>query len=147
MPTLMGKINIIARCARLYRNDKLKKYGIHGTMDSIILQICRNPGISQEEIASRVCIDKSNVARKIAKLEKEGYVSRKPNETDRRIQNVFPEEKATELYCEIRSILAEWNEYVTQGMSAEEVEKALVLLDTIYEKSKKYAKEREALGE
>ena len=139
----MGKINIIARCARLYRNDKLKKYGIRGTMDSIILQVCRNPGISQDEIASRVCIDKSNVARKIATLEKEGYVARKPNEKDRRVQNVFPTEKSQELYSEIKGILLEWNDYVTEGMSEEEVKNALSILDTIYERSKSYAAERE----
>ena len=143
MPTLMGKINIISRCARLYRNDKLKKYGIRGTMDVIILQVCKNPGISQDEIASHSCIDKSNVARKIAKLEKEGYIYRTPSEKDRRVQNVFPEEKAMQLYYEIKGILSDWNEYITQGMSEEEAKTALALLDTIYEKSRKYAAERE----
>lgn len=144
MPTLMGKINIIARCARLYRNDKLKKYGIHGTMDSIIFHVCKSPGISQDELASRIYIDKSNVARKIAKLEKEGYITRKPGEKDRRVQMVYPEPKAQTLCDEIRCILGEWNSYVTEGMSEQDVNNALKILDTIYERSRKYSEEREA---
>ena len=42
-------------------------------MDSIILRVCRKPGMSQDTLVKMVYIDKSNMARKLAKLEKDGY--------------------------------------------------------------------------
>ena len=143
MPTLMGSINIIARCARLYRNDRLKKYGIHGTMDTIILHVCKNPGISQEELAKSVCIDKSSVTRKVAKLEEKGFITRKASEKDRRVQLVFPTDKGTELCGEIKSILREWNAEMTGGLSQRESEQLLCGLMTILDRAKNYAAERE----
>ncbi len=144
MPSLAGSINIIARCARLYRNDMLKKFGIHGTMDSIILHVCKNPGMSQDEIAKRVCIDKSNVTRKIAKLEEIGYIRREPSEVDRRVQLVYPTDTGKEVCEEIKKILRQWNESVTMGLSNEQSELLLGGLEIMLSNARKYADEREA---
>lgn len=143
MPTLMGSINVIARCARLYRNDKLQKYGIHGTMDSIILQTCRNPGLSQDEIAKRVCIDKSNASRKVAKLEEKGYLKRLPSEKDKRVLLVYPTDEGLALCEEIRRILRSWSEKMTEGLSEQQSELVLEALGVILERAKGYADERE----
>lgn len=143
MPTLMGSINIIARCSRLYRNDRLKEYGIHGTMDSIILQVSKKPGMSQDEIAKRVCIDKSNASRKVAKLEEKGYVKRVPSEKDRRVQLVYPTEEGIKLCEEIKLILREWNSTVTDGLSEESSGLVLEALGTILEKARDYVAGRE----
>ncbi len=144
MPSLAGSINIIARCARLYRNDMLKKFGIHGTMDSIILHVCKSPGMSQDEIAKRVCIDKSNVTRKIAKLEEIGYIRREPSEVDRRVQLVYPTDTGKEVCEEIKKILRQWNESVTMGLSNEQSELLLGGLEIMLSNARKYADEREA---
>ena len=140
---LAGSINIIARCARLYRNDKLKKFGIHGTMDSIILRVCRKPGISQDTLVKMVYIDKSNMARKLAKLEKDGYVTRIASEEDKRVQLVYPTEKAMSIYDEIHNILLEWNEYITEGLSQEQKQLLGDGLDKVLLNAKRYIGERE----
>ncbi len=147
MPTLMGSINVIARCARLYRNDKLRKYGIHGTMDAIILHVCKNPGMSQDGIARRVCIDKSNVARKVARLCELGFISRIPSERDRRVQLVYPTEKGEELCVEIKRILREWSEEVTGDIPEEQAELVLAGLEKILLCARAYADGREEVEE
>lgn len=143
MPTLMGRINVIARYARLYRNDRLKSFGIHGTMDSIILQVCKNPGMSQDEIARRVCIDKSNASRKVAKLEEKGFLHREPSEKDRRVQLVYPTESGFELCEEIKRILRQWSTDMTEGLPEEQAQIMLEGLGMILERARKYADERE----
>ena len=142
MPTLMGSINVIARCARLYRNDMLKKYGIHGTMDAIILRVCKQPGLSQDEIAKLVCIDKSNASRKVAKLVEIGYLYREPSGKDRRVQLVYPTEAGLELCEEIRRILRQWSSDMTKGLPEEQAQIMLDGLQMILERARKYTDER-----
>jgi len=143
MPTLMGSINVIARCARLYRNDRLKPYGIHGTMDSIILHVCKSPGLSQDEIAKRVCIDKSNASRKVAKLVEKGYLRRESSEKDKRVLLVYPTESGLELCEEIKKILRLWSADMTEGIPEDQAKLILDCLGTILERARKYADERE----
>ena len=47
MPTIMRQINIISRCAGLYRTDKLRGAELGACHHSYVLAICRTPGISQ----------------------------------------------------------------------------------------------------
>lgn len=143
MPTLMGSINVIARCARLYRNDMLKKYGIHGTMDVIILRVCKEPGLSQDEIAKLVCIDKSNASRKVAKLVEKGYLRRESSENDKRVQLVYPTQTGLEICEEIRTILCRWSADMTEGLPDEQAQIMLEGLGMILERARKYADERE----
>lgn len=147
MPSLMGSINIIARCARLYRNDKLRAYGIHGTMDSIMLYVSSHPGVSQEEIAGGVCIDKSNVTRKLARLEEKGYVYRTPSEKDRRVTLVYPTEKGMEFRKKILEILQEWSENVLADLTPEQAELVHEGLGIILERAREYVDTREEDGE
>ena len=94
MPTLMRQINVISRCGGRFRTEKLKEFGLCAPHHSYILNICNHPGISQEQLAEHICVDKSNVTRQLAYLENEGYVERKQSETDRRVTLVYPTEKA-----------------------------------------------------
>ena len=147
MPTLMRRINVIARCARLYRNDRLQKYGIHGTMDSIILNVCRNPGISQEALVKAVYIDKSNMTRKLSRLEKEGFITRENSTEDKRVQLVYPTEKAKEIHGEIHDILSDWNKYITEGLTEEQKQLLGDGLDKVLANAIRYCEEREEVGE
>ena len=85
MPTIMRQINVISRCEGLYRTDKLRGAELGACHHSYVLAVCRTPGISQEELARSICINKSNVTRHLAYLEEHGYVERRQSESDRRV--------------------------------------------------------------
>ncbi len=147
MPSLMYNINIIARCTRLFRDDKFSDFGIHGTMDAIILRVCKEPGISQERIAKLVCIDKSNAARKLAKLEKNGFITRVISDKDKRVLKVFPTEKAIELKPKLSAIIHSWNEYVTEGLTENEKELLSDILLRMRDRAMEYISKREEIEE
>ena len=69
MPSFMRKISIIGRCAMIYRAQQLKETGLSGVHLSYILTLCRHPGMSQEQIARHIYINKSNVTRHLAQLQ------------------------------------------------------------------------------
>lgn len=59
MPTIMRQINVISRCEGIYRTDRMRGTELGACHHSYILAICRHPGISQEELARHICINKS----------------------------------------------------------------------------------------
>lgn len=140
MPSLMRYINIISRCGNIWRGDKLKDSDLGPGKTVYILALCHTPGVSQEQLARRICIDKSNVTRHLAALEKCGYVERRQSEEDRRVTLVYPTEKAYDILPYIREITREWNQYLTEDFTEEELTQLYALLGRLYDKATTYAR-------
>ena len=120
MPDLMHHVTEIARCAALFRQEELTPLGLKSCHSSYIDAICTCPGITQDQLARRIFINKSNVARQLVILEEEGYVERRPSPEDKRAIQVFPMEKAREAMPEIVRIFRCWESFVAQDLSEEE---------------------------
>ena len=54
----------------------------------MIHTVNHNPGITQEELRKKYSQDKSTIARRAAKLEKEGYIVRRPHPVDGRRSSI-----------------------------------------------------------
>jgi DNA-binding MarR family transcriptional regulator len=143
MEAIIRSINHIARLATLYREKELKKYGLGPMHHTYILNICRNPGISQDELAKMIFVNKSNVARQLVILEDRGYVFRKSCEQDARKMLIYPTEKATEMFGVISDILLKWNEQVLTGFSLEEQQKLIKNLEKLKENSQNLLEKEE----
>ena len=120
MPSLTWELDAIARCATQYRTEMLAPLGLKSCHASYLLQICKNPGISQEQLARRIYFNKSSVARQLAVLEEAGFIRRTTSETDRRVTQLFPTDKAIALLPQIRQVLLDWEDLITQGLSPQE---------------------------
>ena len=95
--------------------------------------ICKNPGISQDTIAKKLVINKSNVTRQLNRLEKHGFITRTINPEDKRVICIHPTEKSKELYPKIKTATKEWNNYLLEGFSEAETETLYTLLDRVLE--------------
>ena len=69
---LMRNINTISRCAALYRDAHLADCGLSGWQAPYIPEICAAPGITQDQLALRLHVNRSNVTRQLAMLEENG---------------------------------------------------------------------------
>jgi len=87
-------------------------------------------------------VNKSNAARQLADLEKNGFVARRQGE-DKRVLLVYPTEKAIETRPKIIAILTNWNNYLTEGFSEEETEKLNDMLGLILERAKAYVERKD----
>lgn len=121
MPQILRDITEINRCGAQYRRENLEPMGLKGCHASYLLEICRSPGISQDALARRIYINKSNVTRQLTALEEGGFVLRKPSREDKRILEIYPTEKTMELLPQIRRMLCEWSDYLTAGLTEEEL--------------------------
>ena len=136
----MRYINIVSRCASMWRSDKLEGTELGDQHYPYILTVCRNPGISQDAIARKLFINKSNVTRSLSYLETHGFVTREQSSEDRRITLVYPTAKAEEILPTIRTIIRGWNAYITEGFTEEELEMYMDMTERLAAKAADYAK-------
>ena len=128
MPDLMHHITDIARCAALYRQEEFASLGLKSCHASYLAAICAYPGITQDQLARRIFINKSNVARQLVILEEDGFVERKPSPEDKRAILVYPTQKALDTLPAIRQMFRTWEELVAQDLTPEEHELVVKLL-------------------
>ena len=140
MPSLMRYINIVSRCAAIWRTDKLEGTELGDQHYSYILVVCRRPGISQDAISRKLFINKSNVTRSLAYLEEHGFVTRERDSEDRRQTLVYPTEQALEILPKVREIIRGWNSYITEGFTEEEMEMYMAMTERIAARAAEYAK-------
>ena len=137
MSKIIRNITEIARCGAQYRTEMLAPMGLKACHASYLMEICAHPGISQDRLAARICINKSNVARQVAILEEDGFLIRTPSPQDKRIMQLYPTEKTMELLPSISPILTQWEACLTADVSEEE----RAVLERVLERMKDKASE------
>ena len=142
MPDLMHHVTDIARCAALYRQEELSALGLKSCHASYLAAICERPGITQDQLARRIFINKSNVARQLAVLEESGFVERKPSPDDKRATLVYPTQKALDVLPEIHRIFRDWEAFVAQDLTEEERALAVKMLEKIHTRSGEWMENR-----
>lgn len=136
MVSYMRCISVIARCAIQYRADRLTGSGIGGTQCPYILHICGTPGMTQEQLARAIYVNKSNVTRQLNQLEESGMIERRCDEIDRRVTRVYPTQKALELLPAVRAVMHQWNETIIEPLTEDERETLCALLERVMTRAK-----------
>lgn len=131
MEGIISAINAIDRCGRRYRTDAFEALGLKGCHGRYLREICRNPGIFQEQLTESVLVNKSNVARQVAALEEGGFLERRACGKDKRMLRLYPTEKTLTLLPQIEAILNNWEENLLQDLSQEEQVQLEALLQRI----------------
>ena len=142
MPSFHRFILILNRCSTLFRAEKTPDEELPPYLQTYILPICGTPGMSQDQLAKLMFINKSNVARHLAALEKSGYIERRQNDDDRRVTNVFPTEKAFAAKTELIEGIREWNSYIMGEFTEEEAAVFYNLLSRAADRAASYGGRR-----
>jgi DNA-binding MarR family transcriptional regulator len=71
--------------------------------------IAEEPGLSSSRLSDRLLCDKSNVTRIVKGLESEGYIERKPHETDGRALRLYLTEKGTAVLQKVQIAHTNYN--------------------------------------
>lgn len=142
MSQIIRDITEIARCGAQYRTEALAPLGLKACHASYLTEVCACPGISQDQLAARICINKSNVARQVAILEDDGFLTRKSSPTDKRIMKLYPTQKTLDLLPTIEPILENWETCLTRDIGPEEKAVLERLLTSMKEKATTRISER-----
>lgn len=137
MPSLNRSLNVIGRCGALYRARRLANTGIDAQNYFYLFHICRNEGLSQDALAQALYVNKCSVTRHLSRLEEAGFLTRVPDEKDRRVLLVYPTEKAREILPFLRDISRHWHEALTDGFSPAEIAQFETLLARMLDNAQK----------
>ena len=109
----------------MYLNKRLASYGLSGSQYLFILNICRQPGLTQDKLPDIIHINKSNVTRALAHLEK-------------RTAAVFPTQKALVVYPHVLEIIRGWDASVTSPLTEDEKHTLQALLKRVVASAHEY---------
>lgn len=125
---LLKYFSKLERRQKHFMNRALESGGLHGIMYKYIITLHKHPGVSQDFLAEFHSVDKSRVARVVRELEKMGYVSRSPDEKDRRYYRLSLTGEGLRVFEKIRRALMEWGALISKDIPAENIS---LTLDTI----------------
>ena len=114
----------------------LREKGVGTAEIDLIHALRHHPGCTQAALAELLHADKAAIARRTKNLEAKGYLVRKASPNDRRSQLLYPTEKAESLKSSKAEIEAEFYEYLTSALPADEAAAFAATLHKLYTASK-----------
>jgi DNA-binding MarR family transcriptional regulator len=75
----------VARLIRVAADKRARVDGMTRAQWALLIQLFRNPGLSQKEIADLLEVEPISVGRLVDRLERNGLIERRPDPADRRI--------------------------------------------------------------
>ena len=98
---LLIVLNDVARLTRTRFDQYARAYGMTRAQWIILARLDRQPGLSQNELATICEVEPITVARLIDRLEARGMVERRPDPNDRRVRRLHLLPAATPILAEI----------------------------------------------
>ena len=119
-PTAGFRMSWIARMLRTRFDARARAIGLTRAQWTMIVTIRLDVGATQSELASRMEINTVTAGRIIDRLQAADWVERRPDPVDRRVNRVYPTEKATPVLTRLQDLGEEEEEVTLAGFSAEE---------------------------
>ncbi len=131
-----GVGRLIARIHRgiyNYVSSRLKNCDLDVGQFFFLRYILLHEGITQEQIARGILLDKATVSKGLKRLSDLGYVEKKTNPDDKREFLVFATARAKAFLPEIESIYKEVHNKLYRRLNAQQIEQLQSLLETVYQ--------------
>ena len=134
--TLLSQVHQV--CGRVW-NRILRENNmadLEGARGRIIFALWGNDGVPIKTLCEKTSLDKSTLTGIIDRLERDGYIERKPSETDKRSTLISLTGKEQEFAKNIQKVSNQMNEIFYKGFSDEEITQFDKMLARILENCK-----------
>ena len=124
-------ISIMYRYNQRFFARKLEEYSLPLEVGQIpvLMQVYRNPGITQDGISGNAGMDKGTVAHIVKELEKAGMIIRRTDPDDRRINHISATEKGLSYEKPLFDIIKELHEVLYCGFCDKKIQEVISLLE------------------
>lgn len=109
------------KCFHQKSYSKLKDKQIYPGQPRLLSLIRDNEGIPQKELTRKMCVKPATITGMLAKLEANGYVYRKVDESDKRMMRVYLTPEGHKLAKEARNFIDEFTRELFSDFSIDEV--------------------------
>lgn len=123
----------VARVLRRTFHDRMAGRGLNMAQARALLNIARNPGIRQVDLAERLEVQPITLARLVDRLEERGLVERRPHPQDRRAYQLYETPEAAPYLDDILAVLVSIRDEGFVGLEEEDMERLQAILEKIYQ--------------
>lgn len=120
----------LSKLIRRAFNEACNEQGLFSGQQDVVMNIVNEEGLTVGELAKKLNISAATVSVSVKRMEKTGFITKKPDEKDARIARLYPTEKAKQAPEIIKQKMDSLEEIITAGMTVEEIEKMSDLLDS-----------------
>ncbi|PZD96681.1 MarR family transcriptional regulator [Paenibacillus sambharensis] len=122
MREILREIGMIARALDSISNIEFKEVNLTKGQYLYLVRIYENPGIIQEKLAEMIKVDRTTAARAIQRLESQGFIQKKNDNTNKKIKRLFTTEKGDNVYPFLKREGDHSNKAALAGFNPEETE-------------------------
>ena len=115
-------VSVLMRQLNLFFGHELAEVEITASELMYLSQLYDRDGLTQEEMAAVITVDKAATTRTIQGMEKKGLVRRDAHEENYRAKRVYLTDKAKNAEPRIRELQKKWVDFITQDMTQKEAE-------------------------
>jgi DNA-binding MarR family transcriptional regulator len=112
----------VARLIRTIFDRRVRDIGLTRAQWLVLTRVYRRPGVSQTELAEMLEIDRASAGRMIDRMERNGWVERRPDRTDRRINRLHLTDEARKVHAAMWAIAESTVDDALSPLSATERE-------------------------
>jgi len=123
-------INFAMKHRRIMQNY-LDETGVYQAQHRLLMEISRNPNISQNDIAKLMDVSAATVAVSLKKLEKGGYINKVMDEEDNRLNKITVTEKGNRVVEHSKRIFQSVDRKAFDGFTEEEKHTLFALLQKL----------------
>ncbi len=141
-------LNDVARRMRTRFDQWARNYGMTRAQGLILTRLDRQPGLSQNELATICEVEPISVGRLVDRLEARGFLERRPDPADRRIRRLHLLPASAPVLAAIEDYKTALEEYLTDGLEPGAQETMLeALLHMKYKLAAEANRPKFAMGE
>lgn len=121
--------SILYRYGQRFFACRLAPLGVEVGQFPVLMGVYQNPGTTQDALSVGRGLDKGTTARVAKSMEEAGLLRRETDPDDRRINHLYPTERALELRPQVEAVIDELHGVLYRGISEEEVAQASALVE------------------
>lgn len=123
------RVNFLSKRIRNAFNKAASDEGLFSGQQNLVLFLVMNEGATMSELSAELNVSPATVSVSVKRMEKSGFVIKKPDEKDARVTRIYPTEKAKKAPENIRRKMDLLEEKLKKGMTQEEVNTLSDLLE------------------
>lgn len=124
-------LNHLARIFARGLTARIKPLGLTTGNFPALLELWEADGLTQKELVERLDIEQATMANTLARMERDGLIVRKKDESDGRVQRVWLTEQAKGLRVPAVSAALDENEFELAGLSKAERDQFVALMQKV----------------
>jgi MarR family transcriptional regulator, transcriptional regulator for hemolysin len=123
----------LQRLMRAYADKAASRYGITRAQWAVLAKVERTEGMKQTELAEQMEMQPITLTRLIDKLCDNGWIERRGDETDRRVNRLYLKDAAKPLLAKLARLKSELTATALDGITPDDAQRLMTQLEDIKE--------------